>query len=192
MIENKESNVRKTQASFLEGKTYSVFHLPSTLQIFKNTNSSFAHLIILVVWLFFPLSFMNLLYILDMKPLPNMWFAKFFFSFHRLSFHFNDGFFYCAQGIEFDAVPTSLFCSSCLCFRWLSCLSCLHFGKQSFISCFICCYLLPFLPKDSDWLNGYKNKTHIYVVYKRPTSVLETHTGCWWGCGEKKALLLGM
>ena len=25
-------------------------------------------------------------------------------------------------------------------------------------------------PKDTDWLNGYKNKTHIYAVYKRPTS----------------------
>ena len=25
-------------------------------------------------------------------------------------------------------------------------------------------------PKDTDWLNGYKNKTHIYVVYKKPTS----------------------
>jgi len=25
-------------------------------------------------------------------------------------------------------------------------------------------------PKDKDWLNGYKNKTLIYVVYKRPTS----------------------
>ena len=24
--------------------------------------------------------------------------------------------------------------------------------------------------KDIDWLNGYKNKTHIYAVYKRPTS----------------------
>ena len=23
-------------------------------------------------------------------------------------------------------------------------------------------------PKDKDWLNGYKNKTLIYVVYKRP------------------------
>ena len=32
-----------------------------------------------------------------------------FFSFHRLSFHFNDGFFYCAQGIEFDAVPLVYF-----------------------------------------------------------------------------------
>ena len=30
-------------------------------------------------------------------------------------------------------------------------------------------------PKDIDWLNGYKNKTRIYAVYKRPTSELETH-----------------
>ena len=31
-------------------------------------------------------------------------------------------------------------------------------------------------PKNIDWLKGYKNKTHIYAVYKRPTSDLETHT----------------
>ena len=31
-------------------------------------------------------------------------------------------------------------------------------------------------PKDTDLLNGYKNKTHIYAVYKRPTSDLGTHT----------------
>ena len=30
-------------------------------------------------------------------------------------------------------------------------------------------------PKDIDWLNGYKNKTHIYAVYKRTTSDLVTH-----------------
>ena len=30
--------------------------------------------------------------------------------------------------------------------------------------------------KDTDWLNGYKNKTHIYAVYKSPTSNLGTHT----------------
>ena len=30
--------------------------------------------------------------------------------------------------------------------------------------------------KDSGLLNGYKNKTHLYAVYKRPTSDLETHT----------------
>ena len=28
--------------------------------------------------------------------------------------------------------------------------------------------------KDTYWLNGYKNKTHIYAVYKKPTSDLKT------------------
>ena len=32
-----------------------------------------------------------------------------------------------------------------------------------------------FQPKDTDWLNGYKNKTHIYAVYKKPTSDLKKH-----------------
>ena len=31
-------------------------------------------------------------------------------------------------------------------------------------------------PKDKDGLNGYKNKTPIYVVYKRPTSKQGTLT----------------
>ena len=31
--------------------------------------------------------------------------------------------------------------------------------------------------KDIDRLNGYKNKTHIYAVYKKPTSDLKTHIG---------------
>ena len=31
-------------------------------------------------------------------------------------------------------------------------------------------------PKDTDWLNGYQNKTRIYVVYRRITSDLGTHT----------------
>ena len=112
---------------------------------------------------------------LDMKPLPNMWIANIFFSLHMLPFHFIDGFFYYAEGFEFDVVSLVYFCSSCLCFWWLSCLRCLYFGKQSFISCFICYYLLPFLPKETDWLNGYKNKTYIYAVYKRPTLVLDTY-----------------
>ena len=29
--------------------------------------------------------------------------------------------------------------------------------------------------KDTDWLKGYKNKTHIYAVYKKPTSDLKKH-----------------
>ena len=32
------------------------------------------------------------------------------------------------------------------------------------------------VPKDTDWLNGYKKKTHIYAAYKIPTSDLNTHT----------------
>ena len=31
-------------------------------------------------------------------------------------------------------------------------------------------------PKDTDWLNEYKNETHIYGGYKRITSDLKTHT----------------
>ena len=29
--------------------------------------------------------------------------------------------------------------------------------------------------KKIHWLNGYKNRTRIYAVYKRPTSDLRTH-----------------
>ena len=35
-------------------------------------------------------------------------------------------------------------------------------------------------PKDRDWLNGYKNKTHIYAFYKKPTSDLKTHIDWKW------------
>ena len=31
------------------------------------------------------------------------------------------------------------------------------------------------LPKDKDWLNGYKNKAPICAIYKRPTSKQGTH-----------------
>ena len=31
-------------------------------------------------------------------------------------------------------------------------------------------------PKDKGLLNGYKNKTYIHAVYKKPTSDLGTHT----------------
>ena len=31
-------------------------------------------------------------------------------------------------------------------------------------------------PKDTDWLSGYKNKTHIHALYKKPSSDLKTHT----------------
>ena len=41
-------------------------------------------------------------------------------------------------------------------------------------------------PKDKDWLNGCKNKTHIYSVNKGPTSDLEAHTD--WERGDRKGI----
>ena len=38
--------------------------------------------------------------------------------------------------------------------------------------------------KGKDGLNGYKNNTPIYVVYKRPTLKQGTHTGWKWGAGK--------
>ena len=38
--------------------------------------------------------------------------------------------------------------------------------------------------KDTDWLNGYKNKTHVYAVYKKPTSDLKTHIDWKWKDGK--------
>ena len=35
-------------------------------------------------------------------------------------------------------------------------------------------------PKDTDWLNGYKNKTLIYAIYKTPTSDLKKHIDWKW------------
>ena len=46
-------------------------------------------------------------------------------------------------------------------------------------------------PKDIDWLNGYKSKTRICAVCKRPTSDLKksTNNNCWRGGGETGTLL---
>ena len=38
-------------------------------------------------------------------------------------------------------------------------------------------------PKDTDWMNGYKNKTHIYAVYKKPILDLKTHIDWKWEAG---------
>ena len=40
-------------------------------------------------------------------------------------------------------------------------------------------------PKDKDWLNGYKNRTTIYSVNKRPTSKQGTHTDLKWRARKK-------
>ena len=34
--------------------------------------------------------------------------------------------------------------------------------------------------KDTDWLNENKNKTHIYAVYKKPTSDIKIHIDWRW------------
>ena len=39
-------------------------------------------------------------------------------------------------------------------------------------------------PKDTDWLNGDRNKIHIYSVYKKPTSDLKTHIAWKWEDGK--------
>ena len=45
-----------------------------------------------------------------------------------------------------------------------------------------------FQPKDTDWLNEYKNKTPIYAVYKRPISELGTHADWKWGTGKRYSI----
>ena len=43
-------------------------------------------------------------------------------------------------------------------------------------------------PKDKACLNEYKQKTLIYVVYKRPTSKQGTHTDWKWRAGKRYSM----
>ena len=43
-------------------------------------------------------------------------------------------------------------------------------------------------PKDKGLLNGYKNKNHIYVFYRRPTSDLGTHIDLKRGDGKRYSM----
>ena len=63
--------------------------------------------------LFFLLSFMSSLYILDINPLSDRWFANIFFPFCRLSFHFVHYFFCWAVAFIFDVVLHGAFCFCC-------------------------------------------------------------------------------
>ena len=45
-------------------------------------------------------------------------------------------------------------------------------------------------PKDTDWLNGYKNKTLLYAVYKKYTSDLKT--GIDWKWEDRKIYFMQM
>ena len=46
-------------------------------------------------------------------------------------------------------------------------------------------------PKDTDWLNGYKNKIHSCAVYKKPTSDLKTHIDWKWEDGKIFSMQMG-
>ena len=46
-------------------------------------------------------------------------------------------------------------------------------------------------PKDTDWLNGYKYKTHIYAVYKKLTSDLKTYIDWKWEDREIYSIQMG-
>ena len=46
-------------------------------------------------------------------------------------------------------------------------------------------------PKDTNWLNGYKNKTDIYAVYKKPTWDLKTHIDWKWEDGKIYSMQMG-
>ena len=39
-------------------------------------------------------------------------------------------------------------------------------------------------PEETDWLNGYKSRTHIYAVYKNPISDLKTQIDWKWEDGK--------
>ena len=46
-------------------------------------------------------------------------------------------------------------------------------------------------PKETDWLNVYKNKNHIYAVYKKPTPDLKTHIDWKWEDGKIYSMQMG-
>ena len=46
-------------------------------------------------------------------------------------------------------------------------------------------------PKNTDWLNGYKSKTRIYAVYKKPTSDFKTHIVWKWENGKIYFMQMG-
>ena len=49
-----------------------------------------------------------------------------------------------------------------------------------YINNYFKCKWIKFSNQKTDWLNGYKNKTHIYAVYKKATSDLKIHRLRGW------------
>ena len=146
-----------------EKLTVSVIY-PLILKIFKKNLFFLAHLIIWVVWFLLLLSCMCVLYTHGYEALMKYVICNFFHSIVCLYIFF-DGFFYYAEDFEFDVVSLVYFFSSCLCFWWLTCLSCLYFGKQSFINC-----LFPIIFSDS----YQKTQTGWMDTKIRPINMLST------------------
>ena len=46
-------------------------------------------------------------------------------------------------------------------------------------------------PKDTDQMNGYKNKTHMHAVHKKPTLDLKTHIDWKWEDGKFYSMQMG-
>ena len=46
-------------------------------------------------------------------------------------------------------------------------------------------------PKDTDELNGYKNKTHIYAVYKKSILDFKTRIDWMWEDGKIYSMQMG-
>ena len=46
-------------------------------------------------------------------------------------------------------------------------------------------------PEDTDRRNGYKNKTHIYAVYKKPTLDLKAYIDWKWEDGKLYSMQMG-
>ena len=99
----------------------------------------------------------------------------FFFSFHRLSFHFTDGFFYYAQGIEFHAVPLVYFCSSCFCFDdWVVWVVYILESNSLTVVLFAVIFSHPYQKTQTGWMD-----TKIRPIYMLPITdslQIQSHT----------------
>ena len=66
---------------------------------------------------FFTIELYEFFTYLGYQPLNRYMTCKCFLPFHRLPFHFTNGFLCCAEAFQSDVVPLVYFCFSCLCFR---------------------------------------------------------------------------
>ena len=89
-------------------------HIPVVIWMSSFEKCLFRHWPIFQPSVFFLLlSCLCFLYILDINPLSDLWFANIF---HRLFIHSVECFLSCADSFEFDAILLVCFCFCCLCF----------------------------------------------------------------------------